>query len=103
MGFGSSSGGGGSISSAGDTALNNPATNEVLSYDASLQKWKNATVSRPATAFIVTWSGSAWQYKGATVTARPAGMITGDIIQFIGNPGGSLPGWAAVNDLWTQG
>jgi hypothetical protein len=59
--------------------------------------------ARPAMTFVVTYSSPNWQYKGATITARPAEMQTGDVILFVGNPGGSLPAWAATNDIWTQG
>jgi hypothetical protein len=42
MGFGSGGSGGGSIASSNDVALNNPTSTEVLSYDATTSKWKNA-------------------------------------------------------------
>ncbi len=42
MGFGGSSGGGGSIAGSSDAALNNPANNQVLTYDSAAAKWKNA-------------------------------------------------------------
>lgn len=44
MGFsgGGGSGGSSSIAGASDTTLNNPATNEVLSYDGAVSMWKNA-------------------------------------------------------------
>lgn len=58
---------------------------------------------RPAALFPVIYSAGNWTYKGLTITARPADMLAGDQIQFIGNPGGSLPAWAATNDVWTQG
>lgn len=46
MGFNPSGGGGSaSIASSSDVTLNNPANNEVLAYDATAAKWKNATVS----------------------------------------------------------
>lgn len=49
MGFGGSGGGGGgSIGSATDVAFNNPANNQVLTYDSGIGKWKNATVSATA-------------------------------------------------------
>ena len=44
MGFGSSGGGGqGNISTSGDVSLNNPADNQVLTYDTGTAKWQNAT------------------------------------------------------------
>lgn len=41
MGFSPGAGGGSSIFGSTDVALNNPANNNVLSYDTSLSKWKN--------------------------------------------------------------
>ena len=41
MSFGGGSGGSGSIHTDSDVVLNNPATNDVLTYDAGLGKWKN--------------------------------------------------------------
>jgi hypothetical protein len=43
MGFGSGGGGSGGIAGSNDVALNNPVNTEVLSYDSSTSKWKNAT------------------------------------------------------------
>lgn len=48
MGFGGSSGGGGSLGTATDVALNNPANNQALVYDGSVGKWKNAALSASA-------------------------------------------------------
>jgi len=59
--------------------------------------------ARPAAAAVVIWSSTVWQYKGVTITARPNDLATGDVVWFIGNPGGTLPAWAATNDVWTQG
>lgn len=41
MSFKPSGGSGGSISGSSDTALSNPADGQVLTYNASLQKWQN--------------------------------------------------------------
>ena len=46
MSFGGSSGGSGSISSASDVALSNPATGNALQYDSTTLKWKNAAFSK---------------------------------------------------------
>lgn len=43
MGFGGT-GGGGSIAGASDAAVSSPAQGQVLTYDGSVAKWKNATV-----------------------------------------------------------
>ena len=42
MGFGGSGGGNGSIAASTDVALSNPINNEVLTYDTTTSKWKNA-------------------------------------------------------------
>lgn len=44
MGFGSGGSGSSSISTASDSALNNPVNNEVFTFDATSSKWKNAAV-----------------------------------------------------------
>jgi hypothetical protein len=44
MGFGTGSGSTG-ISGAADVALNNPLNSEVLTFDSSTSKWKNATAT----------------------------------------------------------
>jgi hypothetical protein len=219
MGFGSSTGGGGTVASSSDVALNSPVNDQVLTYDSALAKWKNgATVdasllqvikkpsswvastaykpgdffilsstvyrvinafisgtdgpipadgrpvtpdsnfevyaspsavgtsvvrrasdgsatfgrayslisptaateltnkqyvdeaistvtlpARPASMLTVVWNGTAWTYRGAVISAQPTDRITGDVVMFIGNPGGSLPTWAITNDIWTQG
>lgn len=46
MGFGGSGGsGGGSIASATDVAVNNPTNSQALTYNSSVQKWQNSTIS----------------------------------------------------------
>lgn|GEM_PF-3469830 len=56
MSFGGINNGGSSISTSSDVALNNPSDGQVLTYDASLQKWQNKGIgngfSQPLT--IVT-------------------------------------------------
>jgi hypothetical protein len=42
MGFSAGGGSGSNIASAGDVVFSNTANNQVLTYDSSLQKWKNA-------------------------------------------------------------
>jgi len=42
MGFGGTGGGSGSIASSSDVSLNVVTNNDVLTYDASVAKWKNA-------------------------------------------------------------
>jgi len=45
MGFGGNGGSNGSIASSSDVTLNAPINNDVLTYDASTSKWKNAVGS----------------------------------------------------------
>ena len=45
MGFGGSGGSGGTIGAASDVAFNNPANNEVLTYNNSVGKWQNKSLS----------------------------------------------------------
>ncbi len=45
MGFGGGSGGSSTIGSATDVALSNPSNGQVLAYDGSVGKWKNAAAS----------------------------------------------------------
>lgn len=61
MGFGGSGGGGGTIGSAADVALNSPGANEQLLYNSGVGKWQNGpTASRLVeTVRTITTSGSA--------------------------------------------
>ena len=59
--------------------------------------------ARPAAMLTVIWNGTAWTYRGVVISAQPTDRTTGDVVMFIGNPGGSLPTWAVTNDIWTQG
>ena len=68
MGFGGSGSGGGSggsIAGGSDVALNNPATDNVLSYDGASAKWKNTTNIIRYNTTTNTWP------------ARPAGATWG--------------------------
>jgi hypothetical protein len=58
---------------------------------------------RPAVLVPIIWTGSAWAYKGVAVSGRPSDITSTDTAAFIGNPGGTLPSWAATNDVWIQG
>lgn len=44
--------GGGTIATSGDVALSNPVNGEVLTYDAAVAKWKNASVASISPALI---------------------------------------------------
>ena len=69
MGFGGSSSGGGSGTIAGnsDVALNNPAADNVLSYDATAGKWKN-------TQTIIRYNSSTNSWPARPATA-PWGIL----------------------------
>jgi lysophospholipase L1-like esterase len=104
MGFGGqSSDGPMALYSASDSAFSALNNTDSLIYNATNQKWFNSQASRPASSYVVIWSGSAWQYKGVTITTRPAGMLTGDNIQFVGNLGNPLPAWATASDIRKPG
>lgn len=50
---------GGDISGADDVALSNPANNQVLTYDGTIAKWKNAAASAtPRGSQAFTYSGN---------------------------------------------
>lgn len=73
MGFGGSGGGGnGAIGSATDVALNNPANNQVLTYDGSVGKWKNAIAASGSSELLVIKYASG-QYPALPAT-KPAGV-----------------------------
>lgn len=79
-------GGGGNIATSGDVALSNPATGEVLTFDASVSKWKNAaatsgnstsvesTVKTASYTLALTDAGSAVEFDtaGAVTLTVPA-------------------------------
>jgi beta-glucanase (GH16 family) len=54
---------GGKIATAVDVALNNPANNQVLTYDGSTAKWKNAATTGG--------SGGSPVYTSTVATTRP--------------------------------
>lgn len=63
MGFGGG-GGNGSIANGTDVALSNPTNNQVLTYDSSVQKWRNATSSSLIQPIPVS------TFAGSTADAR---------------------------------
>jgi hypothetical protein len=71
MGFGGSGGGGGgSVGNSTDVALNNPANNQVLSYDSAISKWKNGVVPANA-ADTVNLTGTQTVTGTKTFSAAP--------------------------------
>lgn len=85
-----SGGGGGTVSTSSDVALNNVAGGEVLTYDAGLQKWKNAKANTAASKAVVLYNSSTSSYP-----ARPADYGS---VEWIGPVD---PGAAALQfDTW---
>jgi len=80
MGFGGSGSGGGSGSIAGNTdvALNNPLSDNVLSYDSVSAKWKNTTTVIRFNSGNNTWparpTGATWGilYLSTNSASAPA-------------------------------
>ncbi len=73
MGFGGSSGGGAStVSGLNDVALNNPANSEILTFDTTSQKWKNAS-GGTATSEVMIWKYTSGAYP-ALPTTKPTGI-----------------------------
>ncbi len=58
MGFGGSSGGGGTVSGASDVALDTPIDSHVLTYDSATTKWRNGgtrvTISYQTASYTLT-------------------------------------------------
>lgn len=62
--------------------------------------------TRPAppiahTPFYVRYINGAWDMPTLTA-AQTAGFDTRQIVVFVGNPGGTLPGWQRPGDIWHQ-
>ncbi len=85
MSFGGGGGGSGSIHTDSDVVLNNPATNDVLTYDAGLGKWKNAAASGGAPTYANLPAGTTLtvQKTSGTWPARPTSR-TDIIVQWKG-------------------
>lgn len=72
MGFGGSSGGGSStVSGLNDVALSNPANSEILTFDTTSQKWKNAGLSAGTSEVLV------WRYVSGAYPTLPTTKPTG--------------------------
>lgn len=68
-------GGSGSISSSSDVALNNPANQEVLSFDSSIQKWKNTNTGPNPTELGMPSNPITDSNAARPAWASPAGVI----------------------------
>lgn len=85
MSFGGSSGGSSSVSGSTDVALNAPATDQVLTYDSSVSKWKNKAVPAPVNGVLYSTNPSARPTTDATkvvlfiCSTQPTAMIGNDV------------------------
>ena len=104
MGFGGNGSGGGSVAGSSDVALSGPANNEVLTYDSTSSKWKNAVVSGGVSGPITVESLPAGVtlsllFTGGVWPARPTER-TDILVQWIDNTGNaSVPEGALVGDI----
>lgn len=64
-------GGGGAVSTSSDVALNNPENGHVLTYDASLAKWKNSSSKGVVENTFALFEGQA----STDVDPLPTGII----------------------------
>lgn len=79
MGFGGSGGsGGGSIASATDVAVSNPTNNQALTYNSTVGKWQNNTISSSAieTVHTVTSSGASVTLPDVTTASLHTVTLT---------------------------
>ena len=95
MGFGSGGGGGASISGATDTALNNPNSNEVLTYDGGMSMWKNDPLNNRQ--LIIRYTGTTWP-------SRPASAPFGVLFLSTNDPTAPAPADANLQtgDVWRR-
>ena len=97
MGFGGNGGGASSIAVAGDAALNNPASNEVLTYDSTTSKWKNAAIPNGEGTTLMT-------YYNATTHVWPARPSVSHPIMWISTTDAAAlrPIDMVVGDMWVR-
>ncbi len=72
MGFNPGGGGSGSIGGSSDVALSNPANNDVLAYDISTSKWKNAPVHGGGNTSTTTVTTDTTAQAGQTLLVDTA-------------------------------
>jgi hypothetical protein len=84
MGFGGS-GGSSSVSGSSDVVLNAPATDQVLTYDASTSKWKNKVTSVPANGVLYSTNPGVRPTADTTkvvlfiCSTQPTAMVGNDV------------------------
>jgi len=113
MSFGGGGTGSSKISTSQDVALSNPTDGQVLTYDGTLAKWKNAAATGGAptyanlpagSVFTVHYDGTNWlDEAGNTITTRPTSRT--DVRMFAVNKvDTSTPSFALAGDiLFTAG
>jgi hypothetical protein len=85
MGFGGGSGGSGSISAGSDVALSSPATDQVLTYDAAVSKWKNKVAAIPPNGVLYSTDPSTRPIADTTkvvifiCSTQPTAMVNNDV------------------------
>lgn len=96
MGFtGGSGGSSSSISTSNDVSLNNPTSENILTYDSTVAKWKNA----PASQVVVRYNSTASAWP-----ARPIGATWGVLFLSTNNAAAIAPSDAnlAAGDRWLR-
>ena len=113
MGFGGSGGGSTTIAGASDAALNNPASNDVLTYDAVTSKWKNAIptggsaeppvwqeiTDKPDIRVELYYNNGIAGWPARTVPAGYSGWVIWDSSPYSNAP---EPPAAQVGDRWRK-
>ena len=109
MSFGGGGSGGGSVSGAADVFLSSPTSNQVLTYDGSILKWKNSTVAISSVANLQTELDTRevvvrWNANTHAWPARPAGASFGVVFLSTNDPNATPPTDAnkQVGDLWRR-
>lgn len=99
MGFGGSGAGSQSISSSTDVALSNPLNNQVLSFDGTSSKWKNATptasgVNSPI--YVIYYDSTTSTWKGQDGGAVPSSAPIGVLIRLVDKRGANVADYSGA-------
>lgn len=98
----------GTIAGADDVTLSNPAANDTLLYDTTVQKWKNSPNMAAIAGPVVVWATSAttWETVAAALarcglSARPAApaRLVFDSVRF---SGATAPTEQLTGDTWRK-
>lgn len=99
MGFGGGNSGNVSISGASDVALNNPSNNQVLSYDTTSLKWKNASVTGSAVAspiYVIYYDTGSASWRGQDGGAVPLVAPSGVLIRLVDKRGANVADYSGA-------